>query len=167
MSRTVSETFRRALYAAQTDEVIVALLTITHDDLAEPVRLSTDATERLSADPLSYGTTSRGEVYQFVPISVVLSGETDDAPPQVALEVDNVDQSLITMVRSITAPASVAIEIVLASDPDTGEIEFPAMLTGSADYDAEVVRFSLEVDSLASEPFPGTSFVPSMFPGLF
>lgn len=168
VSRSLSSTFRQALYAQQTGEVVAVLMTFTHPDLADPIRLSTDPTQRLSTSPeITYGTVSRGDEYTFVPIAVVLSGEDSESAPQASLEIDNTSLDLINLVRSLTAPATAKLEIVLASDPDTVEISFPAMTVGSADYDENAVRFRLEVDGLFSEPFPGTSFSPSMFPGLF
>ena len=59
------------------------------------------------------------------------------------------------------------IECVLASDPDTVEIDFPAMVMGSVSYDRGTVQFDLTVDALFNEPYPGGSFLPSNFPGLY
>lgn len=167
MSRTISSGFKAKLHAQDSDVVAAALLTITHADLASPIRLSTDPTKRLSTDPLKYGTTSRSNDYDFVPVAVVLPDEADDAAPAASLEVDNADLGLITAVRSITDAADVAIEIIDTSDPDTVEISFPAMRVANVTYDRSVVRFGLEVEGLQSEPFPGMAFLPSNFGGLF
>lgn len=164
--RSVSDAFRQALYAQESDEVAVCLITVTHPELTDPIRLSTDPTARLSTDPLLYGTKSRGDDYSFVPINVMIPEEGEEAPAA-ALEIDNTDLGLITVIRSVTQAASVKIEIVLASDPDTVEIEYPAMTVSHVDYDAQTIRFSLAIDSLATEPFPGTAYIPSMFPSLF
>lgn len=164
--RSVSDAFRQALYAQESDEVAVCLITVTHPELTDPIRLSTDPTTRLSTDPLLYGTKSRGDDYSFVPINVMIPEEGEEAPAA-TLEIDNTDLGLITAIRSVTQAASVKIEIVLASDPDTVEIEYPAMTVSHVDYDAQTIRFSLAIDSLATEPFPGTAFIPSMFPSLF
>jgi hypothetical protein len=66
MSRLVSLNVRVAANAEHASEVPVALVTITHPGLDAPVRLSSDPTSRLSADPLRYGTYHRGDVYEFV-----------------------------------------------------------------------------------------------------
>ncbi|WEX07367.1 DUF1833 family protein [Chelativorans sp. AA-79] len=167
MSRTVSNTFRKALYARETDEVAVCLMTVTHPELSEPIRLSTDPTQRISIDPMIYGTVSRGENFPFVPINVVLSEDSDDTAPTASLEIDNTDLSLIAAMRSITQAAKVKLEMVLASDPDTVEIEFPEMMVSAVTYNASIISFTLTVDGLVAEPFPGNAFLPSTFPGLF
>ena len=48
----------------------MALLTVSHADLDEDLRLCTNPVERLQEDPLLYGTRSRGERYLFAPIEV-------------------------------------------------------------------------------------------------
>ena len=58
--RVLSLNFREAIFGPESGEVPIFLLTITHPDLDEPVYLTTDATERLGTDPLTYGTVSRG-----------------------------------------------------------------------------------------------------------
>ena len=51
--RNVSLNFRTEMFRQESGETPVLLLTITHPDLDQPVRLSTDPTQRLSADPLA------------------------------------------------------------------------------------------------------------------
>jgi len=169
VSRSTSPKFRRALFAQETGEVALCLLTISHPDLTEPIRLSTDPTQRLSTSTTGpvYGTASRGNGYTFVPVAVSLPEESDDSGPLASLEIDNTDLALISAIRSISNAATVKIELVLASDPDTVEIEFPDMTLTDCTYDQTRVSFSLGIDALQSEPYPGTSFLPSNFPGLF
>ena len=57
--RTLSLNFRQALFAQESGEIPIFLLTITHPDLPDPIYQSTDATVRLSTYPLTYGTISR------------------------------------------------------------------------------------------------------------
>ncbi len=54
--RRVSLNARTAFDAATTAEVEIAQIMIEHPALDAPVRLSTDPTERISTDPLMYGT---------------------------------------------------------------------------------------------------------------
>lgn len=167
MARAVSNETRRALYAQESDTVIAVLMTFSHPELTEPVRISTDTTERITLDPLRYGTISRGETYYFVPVSVVLPDEIPASDPRAALEIDNTDRALIEIVRSISSPPSVTLELINASFPDVVEIEFPQMIVSGVTYDAEIVTFQLVVDGLFTEPFPATKFLPNNFPGLF
>jgi len=167
MPRSVSMNFREAMHSQETSEIPAALLTITHPDLEDPIRLSGDNTERLTTDPLVYGTVSRGEEYLFIPFRLVLPDDHDETAPQASLELSNITREHIAIMRSIVLPASVMIEIILVSDPDEVEITFPAFDLTKVDYDANVMTLSLSMDPLITEPFPAHSFDPASFPGLF
>ena len=60
MSRRVSLNARQAQIDPVSAEIDVVLIEITHPDLDAPIRLSTDNTERISDEPLIYGTRSPG-----------------------------------------------------------------------------------------------------------
>jgi hypothetical protein len=164
--RDTSQTFRRAVFAQESGEVLIFLLTITHPQLATPIRLSTDATERKSTTPLAYRTMSRGDEFLYAGIDLTLPAEKDRAPPAAKLTIDNVTRDLIPLARSVSTPAQVKIEAVLASDLDTVEIAWPAMDMTNLQYSAAQLVFDLTMDSLASEAFPAGTFSPAYFPGL-
>jgi hypothetical protein len=167
MSRTVSLTLRAAMNAQETGEIPVVLLTIAHPDLASNIWLSSDPTTTISYAPLIYGTTSRGITYTFLPFSTVLPDDKDDSPPAAKLVIDNIDRELIPLLRSTDYPATVKIEIVLASSPDFVEFFYPEMDLVAVDYDAGSVSLTLEINALLHEPFPAGTFSPDSFPGLF
>lgn len=167
MSRNISLVFRQALFAQESGEVPIFLLTITHESLDEPIYLSTDPTERSSEVPLIYKTVSRGIDFIFAGPSITIPSEEDKSPPSCQLILQNVDRSLIPLARSINSPASVKIEVVLASDPDTVEMTWPALDMSSVQYAASQLVFDLTMDALVTEPFPAGSFTPANFPGLF
>ena len=162
MSRTVSLTTRGAIYAEQTDEVFVFLFTVTHPSLMAPVYYS--STTRLSIDPLVYGVVSRGNTYNFFPISLVLPDDSDATPPTIKLILDNVMRQAIPLLRSITTPPSVTIEMVLASDPDTVEASWPNFDMVDITYDANSVTIDLAINALSTEPFPAGAFPTSRLP---
>src|SRR4051794_30067324 len=103
--RTLSLNLRQALFAPESGLVPVFLLTITHPDLAVPIRLSSDPTTELSSDPQVLGTTSRGNDYLFIGATVSIPDEKDKSPPGSKLVLSNIDRSIIPLVRSISSPA--------------------------------------------------------------
>ncbi|MGO7750491.1 DUF1833 family protein [Rhizobium ruizarguesonis] len=167
MSRNVSTTFIAAANAQETDEVVICLLTVTHDDLEAPIYLSSNATTRLSEDPLVYGTESRGEQYFYLPFEFTLPDDQSDNPPRVQLKMDNIERSLVSVLRSFATPASVLMEIVLASDLDLVEITMPALQMSDVAIDDHTVSATLVADALINEPHPAGQFTPGSFPGLF
>lgn len=165
--RILSLNLREALFAQETGEVPIFLLTITHPLLADPIRLSTDPTAQLSTDPLVYYTASRGNNFLYAAVDITLPNEEDRSPPTSKLILQNVTRDLIPLARSISTPASVMIETVLASAPDTVEITFPAMDMVNLTYNAATLTFDLSIDAMVTEPFPADTFSPAYFPGLF
>jgi hypothetical protein len=166
---TTSLNFRQAAYAAETDRVIIALITITHDDLTDPIRISTDPTERLSTplDDIVYGTVSRGNNYVFLPVHIQLPSDTEDGPGAMTITWDNVHRSYTEMIRSIFTPAKFNVELVLDDDPDTVEAQWPEFLLTNITYDALAITGTLTLETLERESFPSGTFSPSYFPGLF
>jgi len=165
--RTLSLNFRKAIFAQESGEIPIFLLTITHPDLAAPIYLSTDATTRLSTDPLTYGTVSRSVTYLYAASSVTLPDEKDKSPPACKLTMENVTRGLIPLARSVATPPTVKIEAVLASALDTVEMTWPVMDMSHLGYDVATLEFDLTMDALVTEPYPAGTFSPAYFPGLF
>ncbi len=167
MSRNLSARFKAALFRENMEEVAVALVTITHPTLDEPLRFSSDATVRVSTEPLLYGTISRSEQYLFVPIDITFPADQDDAPPTIDITLSAVGREAVPLLRQAIEPATVTIEVVLAEYPDDVEAIFPDFDLVNASYGGDSATISLAIDSLATEPFPAGSFTPAYFPGLF
>lgn len=165
--RVLSLNFRKALFAQESGEVIIFLLTITHPSLGVPILLSTDPTARLTTDPLVYGTVSRSLTFLYAGIDISLPDEQDRTAPASKLIVSNITRDLIPLARSVSTPPSVKIEAVLASAPDTVEMSWPALSMTNLNYDVSALTFDLTMDALATESFPAGNFDPASFPALF
>lgn len=169
MIGTLTTEFLRGAFAQETGEVLVFLLTITHPDLADPIQVSSDPTGRLieTDEDVIYGTRSRGQDYYFFPFTLTLPEDGDDGPQAMTLSLDNVHRQITATLRTITGPATIAAEIVLASAPDTVQAVWPDYLLTHATIDATTVTGTLQLETLVEEPFPAGSFSPAYFPGLF
>lgn len=163
----LSPTAKRAMFSQETEEVMIALLRITHPAAPSPMLVSSDPTVRVSNDPLLYGTVSRGALYYFIPFSLVLPESSDESPPAAKIVLSNIDRDLIPLLRSFHTPASVAIDLVLASQPDSLEAGLSELQIQQCIYTAEEIVLSLGAPLLATEPLPALSFTPNHFPGLF
>lgn len=167
MSRPVSDAFREAANAQQTGQAAIVLLTIDHEDLDEPIRLSSDPTTRVSDDPVRYQTSSQGIDFDFLPFQVVLPDEQDRAPPRARLVLDNIAREMIALLRSTATPPTVDMEVVLSGSLDTVEAAFPRFKMISVTYDDKTIQCDLAIDGLAAEPFGFMTFTPGRFPSLF
>lgn len=165
--RSLSLNARDAIFSQNSGEVIIFLLTIEHETLDDPIRLSTDQTERATTNPLTYKTVSRGNDYLYAGVGITIPEEQDKSPPSCKLVIQNVTRDLVPLARSISTPATCTIEAVLLSDLDTVEISFPSMDMTNLTYDASTLTFDLTIDSLATEPYPAGTFSPASFGGLF
>jgi hypothetical protein len=134
------------------------------------LRFSSDPTVRHSVTPLIYKTVSNGLDYFYVPMAITLPGDTIDSPTSAQLSVSNVGLELINILRSMNVgdkPASVDMNLVLASDPNTIGYNIPTMDMVQADWDEQSVNLTLNIEALDREPFPAGNFDPSWFPALF
>lgn len=157
MSRTLSSTAISALYAQETGEVFVVLLTISHEALTQPIYVCSDAVN----------TVSRGITFISFPFELQLPDSTGEGPSVARLTIDNVSEEIESNLRKITSPPSVTIEIVRAAEPDLVETSFPGFILANVKADAAQVQADLVMEDLSIEPFPSDNFVPSLFPGLF
>jgi len=171
--RRLSLNARLALDAIATDEVETVLLHIEHPDLDEPIRLSTDNTERLSDDPLYYGTRStwRGadpanEPFLWVVASAVLPSDLDDAPAAATIVLENLDHAMAEVMRSFTTPATFHMAVVLADTPNVIEAEFSDLLLTSAEITAGEISLSISREEIETEFVPGGRMTSRTFPGM-
>ena len=172
--RRISVNARSAHDAASTDEIEVVLIQIEHPQLAAPVRLSTDPTERISVDPLTYGTRSTWlganpvtSPFLFILASAELPGDQEDAPASTALVLENVDVDLAVLLRSFTDRPTVHMAVVLASSPNLIEAEFRGLSITGADGNAGEITLQISRAPIEEETVPMDRFTKERFPGLF
>jgi hypothetical protein len=156
MSRALSSRAIASGNAQQTSEVWLVLLTISHPDLLEPVRVVNN----------NENITSRGNEFIAFPFEIDLPGEDPDMPSKARLRIDNLDRRIVNIIRSITSPPSISLEVILASYPDVVEIGFEGLVMREVEYDAQAVTGDLVYESIFTEPITST-MTPSRFPGLF
>jgi len=157
MARDSSLTVREAVYGQETDEVFIALLTIDHPDLDDPIRVSRDGVD----------TESRGDTYISFPFRIKLPSEEKDKMPQVKLEIDNVTREIVTVLRGLNSSPTVKLEIVVSSDPDQVEAGPYEYKLRNATYDAGTVSGTLKQPAIDEAPFPSHTFNPSTTAALF
>lgn len=172
--RRVSLNARTAFDAAKTDEVEIVLIHITHPDLAAPIRLSTDPTERLSSDPLLYGTRSTWlesdpltEPFLFVLASAEIPGDLEDAPAAATIVLDTIGPDTTALLRSFNDRPHVNLAVVLRSSPDLAEVEFRGMVMLGSEGAVGEVTLSISRAPIEDETVPMDRFTKDRFPGLF
>lgn len=157
MSRTLTNDSFHAMFAAETDEVYLMLITISHPQLTDDIRVSSDIVN----------TTSQGKLFVGYPFEFVLPTDEEGAPPRSMVTIDNVDREICNSLRQINSPANFKIEIIRAADPDTIEISWDDFQLRNVKGDVFQISGELNIDDITREPFPVGSFTPSNFRGLF
>ncbi|MBO9451441.1 hypothetical protein J7426_14300 [Tropicibacter sp. R16_0] len=172
--RRVSLNARRAADAPLSSEAEVALFAIEHPSLDAPIRLSTDPTERISVEPLVYGTRSPwaganvvADPYLFVLASAELPSDLEDAPAAGTIVLENVDNRISQLLRGFTDRPRVHMAVVLASSVHVPEVQYRDLHMMSSNGDFGEVRIQMSRQPIEDETVPMDRFTKFRFPGLF
>jgi len=157
MSRPLTLAALKAVNAQETDEVFLVLLTIAHDSLIQPIRVTSDSVETLS----------RGDSFVAYPFDLSLPEDSEALTAMAHLSIDNVDRTIIAAMRGLQDSPALTVEIVRAAEPDTVEAVFPDFRLSEIQYDAATVTGILTIEDFTAEPYPAAVFAPAGFPGLF
>lgn len=168
--RTLSLNARRSPDEEVSDTLEVILMKITHPDLDDPVRLSTDPTERITTEPLVYGTrstwlTTDSSPFLFVSLAAQLPDDLEGTPQAGALVLEAVDNDVNIILRSTTTPATVDMAVVLAESPDQVEAEFRDLEMVSAEGGKDTITIQVTRELLSAEPWPSGRMTRARFPG--
>lgn len=161
----------KAIFSPDSDDDLITLLTI-YNPLNESevlVRLADGYTKRISetADEVIYGVTSNGFDYAFLPMQISLPSEDEAQAPRCSIVLNDVTRYITPIIRTITSPPQIKLELVLAKTPDTVEVSFSEFYINSFNYNAQSVTADLAMIDYEREPFPVHSFTPRYFPGMF
>ena len=154
---TISLTALQAALAQETGEVFTTCLTITHPSLTSPLLVCDDTANLGRA----------GGTFLAFPFTVSLPAQQDDKPPVVKLSIDNVDRTVNDILRGFTSPATVTMEVVLASSPNVIEAGPFALTLRVARTDRAKIECDLTFEDFLNEPFPRGTFNPTDFSALF
>lgn len=171
--RRLSLNARSMQDAPTTSEVFAVLLRFEHPELEAPILLSTDCTERISSEPLVYGTRStwRGanpitEPHLWVVASALVPSDLEDAPASAQIALENLDRRIVELVNSFTSPATVHMAVVLADTPDLIEQEWSDLLMVSSDKDVGEIVIAVSREEIEQEFYPAGRMTRDRFPGL-
>ena len=157
MARSLTQTIRQALFAQNTNVVVLLLVTIENEALEAPIRLTSNAVN----------TISRGNTFVRFPFDLTLPDDVEDRAPRAKLVVDNVSREIIGLVRTLPTQPRVTIEVIDAAAPDAVAETYGPFLFQNAEWDAMNVSGDLMIDDRSNEPFPEGTYNPVDFPALF
>ncbi|MEL7113974.1 MAG: hypothetical protein AAGP08_00035 [Pseudomonadota bacterium] len=172
--RRISLNTRRHYEAETGGDVEMALLQFEHASLATPLRLSTDPTERLSTDPLRYGTRSTWngadpltEPYLFIIASAEFPGDQEDGATPATLVLQNIHAGIGRVLTSFTDRATCHLGGVFADAPNEIVAEVRNLKLVSARGNEDEFVLTLEHAAIGEETVPWQRMTATTFPGLF
>lgn len=161
----------KAVFSPDSDDDLIILLTIYNPTNESEVlyRLADGYTKRISenASEVMYGVTSNGQDFTFLPMEISLPSEDEAQAPRCSITMYDVTRYLTPVIRAITAPPKIKLELVLSKSPDTVEVSFSDFYISNFNYNSDSVTAELSMIDYEREPFPQHSFSPRYFPGMF
>lgn len=163
MARTIPTTIVQAMNAQTTSQVFLVLLEITHSTLGTPVRLVNN-TEDITYD---------GNSFTAFPFSVTLPPDAEETQYQSQITLSNASRLLVSTARLLSASRERAkVKIMVVSDISSGVANELLMTISNLEvanvsYDVDQLTINCRIESLLNEGWPGYSFLPSTFPGIY
>lgn len=138
-------------------------------EVSNEIRLCDSYTTRISetTEDVMYGVTSRSKNYIFLPLEITLPQEDEAQAPRSTIVIRDATRYVTPIIRELTEPPKVKLELVLSSTPDTVEVSFDGFYVVNFTYNRDQVTCELQMVNYEREPFPMHSFSPTTFPGLF
>lgn len=146
-----------AVYARETQSAFLFLLTIFPADGSAPLRAVNNLED----------VTSRGNVYTAFPFSISLPPDTGEKRHTLTLVIDNVDGSIMQVVRALAEPPRMLIELVLSDSPDIVEKRIDFLKLASVSADTLQVSGTLTPENMLSRQYPAATYNPREWPALF
>lgn len=155
--RTLSNPLLAQLYGANSNDPFLILLTLTHASFASTVYLVNNNEDVVS----------NGNTFIAFPMDITIPADDGRTEKNAQIVFDNVSLELIDEIRSVTSPIEVQIQMVLASDPDTVEIEISELKMGNVSYNASTITADLYLDDFLNTDLSNEKYTPTIYPGLF
>jgi hypothetical protein len=172
---TLSATIIEEMMAQQTASTPIVLMTFTHALLATPLRFCCPPLKRMTLEPLTYGLTSRGQPYGFLPVEALLPGDEEGTAPRGRIVLDDIagpdaDGNLVRasdLLRISPVSAKLLFEIVRAATPDVVEQSWPELEMSRAPISNGAIAIELSAMTMEREPCPCDRLTPGVAPTLF
>lgn len=133
------------------------LVTITHPSLATPLRL-VNARESVI---------SNGQTFVPCEFEVILPETDGERVGRARLRIGNIDRDIQDAILYADPAPKLSFQIVLSSQPDVVEESTGELRLERVEADVNWIEGDIGPTDTAIEPWPGDSFSPANFPGLF
>lgn len=155
--RLLSPTFLRAIHGAESAEVLLPLVKLSHPAWADDIRIVPDWNAIMH----------QAEQYTPYAFEITLPDDDEVGIPVLKWAADNVSREIVMLMRGVTDKITARVVWVLASQPDMIEAgPFEVEMT-AVEYDAQTLSETMQVEPILDEPFGFLTMTPKTAPGLF
>jgi len=157
MPNALSPELLAQLFSQESNDPFLMLLTLNHPDWPSTYYFVNNGAQIIS----------RGLTFLPFPMTIVLPTDDGESSRSVKIEFDNVSLDLIDILRSVTSPMTVKLEMILASLPDIVQMELTELQIQNVNYNSKKVSAILIIDSFLNTELSSERYTPSAYPGLF
>ncbi len=157
MSNTLSNEVLAQLFAQESNDPFLTLLTLSHPDFISDIFLVNNTVD----------ITSRGQVYSALPMKIRVPTDDGETARSFQIDMDNAALTMMTAIRSVTTAISVKLEMILASMPDVVQISQEDLTIATITYTATSLTARIVLDGFLNVAMTSEQYVPKNFPGIF
>jgi len=165
--RTLGTSFRTAIEASNSSEVVLIFATITHPTLVSPIYVNSDIKNYVLG----------GNTFLGTAMSVSLLSDQISAP-SAKISIPNVDRAIGEAVLGLRTSPQIKLEVYARSDFDNSDprvaigtpvVEYSAPLLFLRNVSCDALGFTADLNSydLSSEPWPAIRSTKNRLPGLY
>jgi len=154
--RALSPELLAQLYGQESNDPFLMLVQISHPSITT-IRLVNNTQDVIS----------NGETFMAFPLKIVLPPDDSEKSRTVRLEIDNASLEFIDELRSITTALDVTIQMVLASTPNTVQVELTELKLRGITYDKNTISGTLVIDNFLKQELASEKYTSTKYRGLF
>jgi hypothetical protein len=153
---TIPNWAQAELIARESDDPIIALLTITHPFWGVPQRLACDTNDVVS----------RGDIFDAAPFDLQIVSD-DDGPAIGRLAIPNADRRIGELIQKLDSMPECSIEVIALSHPDEPIYRASRLDVDIRNIGAVSVSADLRGKDFSTEPCGTKRVIPRSFPAFF
>ena len=157
MSNELSPELLAQIFAQNSDDPFLTLVTLDHELMDEPIYLVNNTKNIIS----------RGITFRAFPMKIRLPVDDGETVRDFQIDFDNASLELIEEIRSVTSSINVKIEMILASIPDVVQMSQEDLLINSITYNAQRISAKIILDNFLNVELTSEKYSPTNYPGIF
>lgn len=145
------------LFAEESNDPFLMLLTVSHPDFPTTFRLVNNTVNIVS----------RSNTFNAFPFKFRLPVDDGESQRQIDIQFSNTSLELIQLFRTVTTPMDVLVELVLASSPNTVQMEIEGLKLQGITYDKSIINAKVFLDGFLNTAMNAETYNRDNFPGIF